>query len=375
MTEPIPLLDLGAQHHSLHDELVNAFERVLQSGEFILGREVAAFEAEIASFLKCKHAIGVSSGSDALLAALMALDIGPGDEVITPAFSFFATAGCVARLGAKPVFVDIDPETYNLDPNKIEHAVTSHTKAIIPVHLYGQPCDMQDIQSIATARRLAIVEDAAQAIGAQTSQGPVGTLGSFGCFSFFPSKNLGCLGDGGLITTQDDALAKHARILRAHGSEPKYHHHVIGGNFRIDAVQAAFLRVKLKRLPQWIQARQAHAQTYDQLFKQANLEPPLVSIPRRKHASHVYHQYVIRTSRRPQVIEQMTSEHIGHAIYYPEPLHLQPCFRYLGYAPGSLPHTELACEQTLALPMFPELTHDQQSRVVQSIVQALSTHP
>ncbi len=371
MTQAIPLLDLDAQHRSLHSKLREAFERVLASGEFILGSEVEAFELEVARFLNVKHAIGVSSGSDALLASLMALGIGPGDEVITSSFSFFATAGCVARLGATPVFVDIDPDTYNMDPQHLVRVFTKHTKAIIPVHLYGQPADMQPLLEFARTHDVSVVEDAAQAIGAYTESGHVGSLGAFGCFSFFPSKNLGGLGDGGLITTNDDTLAKHVRILRAHGAEPKYYHHMVGGNFRLDALQAAFLRIKLNYLPQWIAARQMCAARYDQLFKETGLNKDLLDTPRRQQASHVYHQYVIRTSRRAQVIQQLQANNIGYAVYYPTPLHLQPCFAYLGYTQGSLPLAEKASEQTLALPMYPELQEAQQVRVVQTIAKAL----
>ncbi|MCB9667228.1 MAG: DegT/DnrJ/EryC1/StrS family aminotransferase [Myxococcales bacterium] len=369
---PVPLLDLGAQHRSLSGELSEAFERVLQSGEFILGSEVTTFEAAVSQFLDVKHAIGVSSGSDALLAALMALHIGPGDEVVTSSFSFFATAGCIVRLGAKPVFIDIDPKTYNMDPSRLEAAITPRTKAIIPVHLYGQPCDMAAIDNVARSHGLAIVEDAAQAIGSRTEHGFVGSLGNFGCFSFFPSKNLGALGDGGLLTTNDDALAKHARILRAHGADPKYYHQHIGGNFRLDALQAAFLGVKLKHLYAWIEKRRACADRYDEMFRAARLDPDFLTIPHRQNASHVFHQYVIRTAHRARVIAQLQKDNIGHAIYYPLPLHMQPCFAHLDSAHLRLVHAEQASEQTLALPIYPELSEAQQTRVVESVVTALS---
>jgi dTDP-4-amino-4,6-dideoxygalactose transaminase len=356
---PIPLVDLAAQHAALRPDLQRAFERVLASQSFILGPEVSAFEAEIAELLAVPHALGVSSGTDALLLALLALGVGPGDEVLVPAFSFFATAGCVARVGARPVFVDIDPQTFNLDVEQAAARVTRATKAIIPVHLYGQTCDLEALSQL----NLPIVEDAAQALGAGAGPWRAGAVGSFACFSFFPTKNLGALGDAGLLTTHDAALAKRARLLRAHGAEPKYHHALIGGNFRIDALQAAFLRAKLPHLARWNSVRQHNAQQYNALFAEAALPQTLLRTPVCKHAPHIYHQYVIQTPQRDALLSHLQRERIGCEVYYPVPLHLQVCFAYLGEREGSYPHAERAAREVLALPVYPELAPAQIERV------------
>lgn len=356
---PIPLVDLAAQHASLQRDLQHAFERVLTSQSFILGPEVSAFEVEIAQLIGVPHAVGVSSGTDALLLALLALGIGPGDEVLVPAFSFFATAGCVARVGARPVFVDIDPQTYNIDVAAAAARVTRATKAIIPVHLYGQTCDLPALSKL----NLPIIEDAAQALGAGTAPWQAGAVGAFACFSFFPTKNLGALGDAGLVTTHDAALAKRARLLRAHGAEPKYHHALIGGNFRIDALQAAFLRAKLPHLPQWNQARQRNARLYDELFARAALPDITLRTPAVRQANHIFHQYVIQTPHRDALQAHLQRERIGSEVYYPVPLHLQVCFAHLGEHVGSHPVAERAAREVLALPIYPELTPAQIERV------------
>lgn len=360
--EPIPLVDLAAQHQALQPELRRAFERVLGHQGFILGDEVRAFEEEIERFLGIKHAIGVSSGTDALLLALTALGIGPGDEVIVPTFSFFATAGCVARLGARPMFVDIDPRTYNIDVELAAQRISKNTKAIIPVHLYGQTCDLNALSKLGVP----IVEDAAQALGA----GSAGCVGAFGCFSFFPTKNLGALGDAGLVTTSDATLAKRARLLRAHGAEPKYHHALVGGNFRIDALQAAFLSAKLPHLSRWNAARRANAQQYNALFAAVGLHETLLRTPA-FHADHIYHQYVIQTPYRDALQAQLKRERIGSEVYYPVPLHLQTCFAYLGEGAGSHPIAERAAREVLALPIYPELSHAQIERVARVVTDFL----
>jgi dTDP-4-amino-4,6-dideoxygalactose transaminase len=368
----IPLLDLELQHRALLPELQAAFDRVLTSNTFILGPEVSAFEQEVARYLGAEHALGVSSGTDALLLALMALGVGPGDEVVVPALSFFATAGCVARLGARPVFADIDPDTFNLDLGGVVARLTPATKAILAVHLFGQSCDLEALASLAAERGVALVEDAAQAVGARSEQLRAGTVGAFGCFSFFPSKNLGALGDGGLLTTNDASLAKQARLLRAHGAEPKYYHALIGGNFRLDALQAAFLRVKLPHLDAWTAARRGHAAHYDRLFAQADLPRALLCPPLRRQTGHVYNQYVVRSTRRDALMAHLRERGIGCEVYYPLPLHLQACFAYLGHGTGSYPHAECAAREVLALPIYPELTAEQIEQVVSTIVDFLS---
>jgi dTDP-4-amino-4,6-dideoxygalactose transaminase len=366
-TPPIPLVDLSAQHALLQPELQRAFERVLASQTFILGPEVSAFEAEIAELIGVPHALGVSSGTDALLLALLALDIGPGDEVLVPAFSFFATAGCVARVGARPVFVDIDPQTFNIDIELAAGRVTRATKAIIPVHLYGQVCELAALKKL----NLPIIEDAAQALAAGTAPWQAGAVGAFACFSFFPTKNLGALGDAGLVTTHDAALAKRARLLRAHGAEPKYHHALVGGNFRLDALQAAFLRAKLPHLARWNRARQHNARLYDGLFASAALPETLLRTPVAQQANHIYHQYVIQTPHRDALQAHLQRERIGSEVYYPVPLHLQVCFAHLGDLAGSNPVAERAAREVLALPIYPELAPAQIERVASVVADFL----
>jgi dTDP-4-amino-4,6-dideoxygalactose transaminase len=365
------MLDVAAENEPLLDRLVAKASEVIRSGQYILGPEVDAFEHEVAEHIGVAHAVGVSSGTDALLVSLMALGIGPGDEVITTPFSFFATAGCIARVGATPVFVDIRPDTFNIDVEQVRAAITPRTRALLPVHLFGQPCDMQTLSQIATKHDLAIIEDAAQAIGADSPMGPVGSLGSFGCFSFFPSKNLGAFGDAGLVTTRRAASAEDARVLRAHGGKPKYFHAVVGGNFRIDALQAALLRVKLPELRRWTDLRRENAARYDAAFASADLDETLLSPPFRRFEGHVYNQYVIRTSRRDALQAHLEASGIGTAIYYPVPLHRQRCFEHLGYAEGSLPVSERASRESLALPIFPGLGKTRQDRVIRTIIQFL----
>ncbi len=367
----IPMLDVPAQNAPLMEALEEAAARVIRSGRYILGPEVEEFEREVAELIGVEHAIGVSSGTDALLVALMSLGIGPGDEVITTPFTFFATGGCIARVGARPVFVDIDPETYNLDPILVEEAITQQTKAIMPVHIFGQPCDMKLLQVLARQHEISIIEDAAQAIGAEAEIGPVGGLGHYGCFSFFPSKNLGGFGDGGLVATNHAELAERARVMRVHGGKPKYHHAVIGGNFRLDPMQAALLRVKLPHLGEWTALRRQNAMAYDVLFAKADLPRERLSLPVRRSEGHVYNQYVIRTDRRNGLIQHLKNHNIDTAIYYPVPLHLQRCFAHLGYHDGSLPVAEHAAEEVVALPIFPELGDHRQHRIVETVLDFL----
>jgi dTDP-4-amino-4,6-dideoxygalactose transaminase len=369
--EAIPLLDLAAQNGPLEAELSAAMQRVMRSSHFILGEEVSAFEAEIARYIGVKHAIGVSSGTDALLVAMMALEIGPGDEVITTPFSFFATAGCVARLCAKPVFVDIEETTFNLDLAQVEAKISDKTRAIMPVHLFGQSVDLERLGRICAAHGLPMIEDAAQSLGGSAGEARVGAVGALGCFSFFPSKNLGCFGDGGLVTTGDDALAARVRMLRAHGAEPRYYHKYIGGNFRLDALQAAVLRVKLPQLARWTQARRDNAARYDRWFAEAGLPPERLRTPRRVYPGHVYNQYTIATPARDGLRAHLRTQQIGNEVYYPLPLHMQECFRDLGHAPGSFPHAERAALEVLSLPIFPELGEQRQRRVVDAVVSYL----
>jgi dTDP-4-amino-4,6-dideoxygalactose transaminase len=371
--EAIPLLDLAPQNTSLASELRAAFDRVLAQNAFILGAEVDAFETEIARYLGVKHALGMSSGTDALLVALMALGIGPGDEVIMPPFTFFATAGCVARLGAKPVFVDIDPRTFNLDAARVEEKLNARTKAVMPVHLYGQSADLEALAPLCAKRGVPIIEDAAQALGARSTKHAVGSVGAFACFSFFPSKNLGALGDAGLLTTNDDALMKRARLLRSHGAEPKYFHALIGGNFRIDALQAAFLRVKLPHLDGWAKARSENAALYDSLFADAKLSEDLLRTPRHAPNGHVWNQYVIRSTRRDALMSHLRAQLIGCEVYYPVPMHLQECFAHLGEGVGSYPESERACREALALPIFAELGLERLQRVAATVIDFLRT--
>jgi dTDP-4-amino-4,6-dideoxygalactose transaminase len=364
----VPLLDLRAQFQTIRGEVMAAVERVFESQHFILGPEVEAFEREAAEYCRIKHAIGCGSGSDALLLALTALGVGPGDEVVTASFSFFATAGSIARLGARPVFVDISPDDFNIDPNLIERAITPRAKAILPVHLFGQCAEMDAIREVADRHNLPVVEDAAQAIGAGYCERRAGAMGSVGCFSFFPSKNLGGAGEGGLMTTDDDDLAEKLRLLRVHGMRPKYYHKVVGVNSRLDALQAAVLGVKLKYLDRWSDARRRNAEHYDKLFAEAGVEE--VTTPAvRPNRRHIFNQYTIRCSRRDELMDFLKRRGVGSEIYYPAPLHLQECFAHLGYKPGDLPATERASRECLSLPIYPELTEEMRQYVVEKIAE------
>lgn len=363
----VPLLDLQAQYRPLRDEILAAMTRVADSQRFIMGPEVDALERELAGMLGIEHAIAVSSGTDAILLALMTLEITHGDEVITPTYSFFATAGCVSRVGAKPVLVDIDPLTYNIDVDQIEAAITPRTKAIMPVHLYGQSAEMDPIMEIANRRGIPVIEDAAQAIGASYKDRPLGGIGALGCFSFFPSKNLGAFGDAGLVTTNDAALAQRAKLLRTHGMEPKYYHHLVGANFRMDAMQAAILRVKAPHLHGWTEGRRANAARYHELFHTADLDDAIALPFEAPNRLHIYNQFVIRSSDRDGLKKRLDENGIGNEIYYPVPFHLQPCFAALGYRKGAFPEAEKAANETLAIPIYGELTLEQQQTVVDTI--------
>ena len=373
----VPLLDLKAHHQPLRKELLAALERVLDKNNFILGNDVAELEEKIAAYCQTRFGVGVSSGTDALLAVLMALDIKPGDEVITTPLSFFATVGAIVRLGARPVFVDIDPVTYNLDPSRLEAAVTPRTRAIIPVHLYGQCADMDLILQVATRRGLAVVEDAAQAIGSEyRDKRRAGSMGIAGCLSFFPSKNLGGLGDGGMVVTNDQSLAERLRILRIQGGKPKYYHRVVGGNFRLDTLQAAVLNVKLQYLDRWTVLRQQHAELYERQFRDAGLvDDKKVRLPKAVYKElsvahyHIYNQFVVGVSQRDKLQSHLKTKGIGTEVYYPVPLHLQECLKDLGYKQGDFPEAERACHDLLALPIYPELTAEQQDYVVAAIQQ------
>ena len=364
----VPMLDLTPQNGPLLPEIREAFERVMAKNAFVLGAEVQAFEREIGALLGVEHAIGCSSGTDAQLLAMMALGIGPGDEVVTTPFTFFATAGCIARLGARTVFVDIDPDTYNLDPKRLAEAIGPRTKAIVPVHLYGQPCDMPAILEVARAHGVPVLEDAAQSVFAACSLGMTGGVGLAGWLSFYPTKNLSAFGDAGLATTNDGALAERMRMLRNHGSKVRYHHEAVGGNFRLDGLQAAVLRVKLPHLSRWTEQRRDNAARYDRLFAEAGLPAERFGTPVRRDRGHVYHQYVIRSDARDALRAHLESEGIGSEVYYPVPLHLQPCFADLGQGAGSLPISERAAREVLALPIYPELTIEQIDRVVDAVV-------
>ena|SRR6266850_1077576 len=373
----VPLLDLKAQYATIKSAIESAIAEVMESQHFILGPKVEQCEQAIAQYSGCSHAVGVSSGTDALLACLMAENIGPGDEVITTPHTFFATVGAIARVGAIPVFVDIDPVTYNLDPNQISAKVTGRTRAIIPVHLYGQMADMDGVMAVAGKHSLVVIEDAAQAIGAEHKGRRAGSLGHYGCFSFFPSKNLGAAGDGGMIVTNEAGRAEKLKCLRAHGSEPKYHHKVVGGNFRLDALQAAIVTAKLRHLDEWTAARQRNAKKYDQLFSEAGLAAAsdkslYVGLPSVVTDRHIFNQYVIRVSGRDQLQAALQQRKIGTEVYYPVPMHLQECFAYLGHKIGSFPESERAAKETVALPIYPELSEAQLHYVVDSISACLS---
>lgn len=369
----VPLLDLKAQFAAVEKEVRAAIDRIVESQQFILGPEVKALEDELAAYAGAAHGIGVSSGTDALLASLMVLGIGPEDEVVTTPYSFFASAGGIARLGARPVFVDIEPNTYNIDANLIETAVTPRTKAILPVHLFGQCADMTAILEIAVKHRLPVIEDAAQAIGAEHQYRRAGGMGIMGCFSFFPSKNLGAFGDGGMVVTSDDGLAEKLQILRVQGAKPKYHHSMIGGNFRLDAIQAAILRAKLGHLDEWTAKRQENARLYDEKFAAADLAPELLTTPTQRPGRHIFNQYVVRTRERNTLMAHLNDVGVGCAIYYPAPLHLQACFANLGYREGQFPNAETAAREILAIPIYPELTEAQIDTVVDRIVRFLNT--
>ena len=359
----VPLLDLGAQYRSIREEVDDAVARVIASQQFILGPEVRGLEQEIAELCGVAYGIGMSSGTDALLAALLALDVGRGAEVVTTPFTFFATAGVVARLGARPVFVDIDAISYNIDVTGIEGALTERTRAIVPVHLYGRMTEMDAIMRIAQARGIAVIEDAAQALGAFDERDRrAGSIGVMGCFSFFPSKNLGGFGDGGMTITADAALAGRLRRLRVHGMEPKYQHSLVGGNFRLDALQAAVLRVKLPHLASWSDARRRNAERYRTLFAEAGVTDWIT--PPEDVPGHVYNQYVIRARDRDALRKHLAGHGVATEIYYPLPLHLQPCFCELGYARGDFPEAERAAAEALALPVYPELSEEQIEHVV-----------
>jgi dTDP-4-amino-4,6-dideoxygalactose transaminase len=382
----VPLLDLKAQYKTIKPEIDAALIRVAESQYFILGPEVEKMEQAMSAYIGCKHAFGVSSGTDALLLALMAIDIKPGDEIILPTFSFFATAGVVARLHAVPVFVDSDKVTFNIDVQQIEKKITARTKAIIPVHLFGQSADMIPIMEIANKHNLKVIEDGAQAIGVHYNDGrQVGTIGDIGCFSFFPSKNLGCFGDGGLVTINNDELAERLKIMRVHGGKPKYYHKVIGGNFRIDAIQAAVLNVKLPYLDRWSAKRRENAALYTKLFIEAGLSEgegkivfnaanavllPKAVFKNSGHKNyHIYNQYVIRVEKRDELREFLTQKGIGNEVYYPVPFHRQECFAYLKTNDADYPVANGAANDSVALPIYPELTSEQISYVVKTIAE------
>jgi dTDP-4-amino-4,6-dideoxygalactose transaminase len=374
------LLDLHAQYAAVGPEIERAMLEVMRSQRFILGPVVEAFEREVARYSQCAHAIGMSSGTDALLAVLMAEDIGPGDEVITSPFSFFATAGAIARLGARPVFVDIDPATFNLDAARVAAAWTAKTRAVVPVHLFGQMAELEPLRRLAREHGAVVIEDAAQAIGAELDGTRAGSIGDYGCFSFFPSKNLGGAGDGGMVVCQDATRAERLRTLRAHGGKAKYFHELIGGNFRLDALQAAVLQVKLKYLDAWTAGRQANAARYRELFNASGRvveidalhEPGQIVLPRELPGRrHIYNQFVIRVAQRDALRAHLTARGIGCEVYYPRPFHHQECFAYLEYAADAFPHSERACEQSLALPIYSELTQAQLQTVVAAVVEHL----
>ena len=385
-TMQVPLLDLKPQYASLKTEALAAIERVCASQGFILGAEVTKLEKDVAAYSQCKYGIGVSSGTDALLLALMALDIGPGHEVITSPYTFFATAGTIARTGARPTFCDIDPVTFNLDPAAVATFLTKGCevrggalvnkatggviKALMPVHLYGQVADMQPLLALARRHGLNVIEDAAQAIGAADAQGHrAGSLGDIGCLSFFPTKNLGAFGDAGMCVTQDAQLAERMSVLRVHGGKPKYYHALIGGNFRIDEIQAAVLNVKLPHLDAWTAARQRNAAFYDSALARAQLADSVRTPHAVAGGRHIYNQYVIRARNRDALRQHLAEQKVGSEIYYPVPLHLQQCFAYLGHAAGAFPHSEAAALETVALPIYPELTPEQLQYVVDSIAE------
>ncbi|MGB2961837.1 MAG: DegT/DnrJ/EryC1/StrS family aminotransferase [Candidatus Omnitrophota bacterium] len=359
----IPLLDLTAQYKSIKDEIDEALDRVVTSQHFILGGEVEAFEKEVAGYAGTKYAIGVASGTDALTLSLRACGIGEGDEVITSPFTFFATAESISQVGARPVFADIDPETYNIDPEKMEAAITKNTKAVIPVYLYGQSADMARIMDIAEKNKLKVIEDCAQAMGAEYKGKSCGSFGDCGCLSFFPSKNLGGFGDGGMIVTNDEELMNKIKMIRVHGSSKQYIHEFIGYNSRLDSLQAAILRVKLKYLDNWIEGRRRNAAYYDSYFKNTDVVTPKES----PDAKHTYHQYTISIKERDALSAYLKQKGIGSRVYYPLSLHLQPCYKELGYREGDFPVTEKVCREVLSIPVYPELTGEQLAYVADSV--------
>ena len=363
----VPLLDIPLSYEAVLADVEKNINEVIRSGYFILGPVVEELKRQIAAYCGAKYAVGVSSGTDALLISLMAAGIGEGDEVITTPFTFFATAGSISRLGAKPVFVDIEPSTFNINPKHIEKNITNKTRAIIPVHLYGQCADMDPILDLAKKNNLAIIEDAAQAIGSKYKGGRAGSLGDYGCFSFFPTKNLGGFGDGGMVTMASEELYEQVKTLRVHGSNNKYYHKVIGGNFRLDAIQAAVVLAKLKFLDQCTEKRRSNAQTYDRLFKEKGATDSLI-LPQEIIPHHVYNQYIVRVKeKRDELRSFLGGKNIATEIYYPLPLHLQDCFASLGYKKGDFPESEKAADEIIALPIFPELTTDQLEYVAASI--------
>jgi dTDP-4-amino-4,6-dideoxygalactose transaminase len=351
----VPILDLKVQYAAIKDEITQAINKVCESQAFALGPAVAEFEKNVAAYCNSNHAIGVSSGTDALLVSLMALGLKPGDEVITTPFSFFATAGCIVRIGARPVFVDVDPESYNIDPAGIEEKISEKTRAIIPVHLFGQLANMETIADIAERHNLAVIEDAAQAIGASRNGTLAGNFGDCGCFSFYPTKNLGGFGDGGLVTTNSDTLADEIRTLRDHGQKPRYFYKVVGGNFRLDGIQGAVLNVKLKYLDGWNEKRRQNAALYDSLFAGSPVGTPEID----SGNVSIYHQYTITVSERDELQKYLAENGIGSAVFYPKPLHLQDCFAELGYKQGDMPVAEKLCKEVLSLPVYPELLREE----------------
>lgn len=359
----VPFLDLKRQYGAIKKEMDEAVFSVLSNTQFILGPEVKSLEEKIASYCRTKFAIGVASGTDALLLSLRACGVKMGDEVITSGFSFFASAGVISRLGANPIFVDIDPETYNINPDQIEKKITPKTKAIMPVHLFGQCADMDPIMEVARKHNLKIVEDAAQAIGAEYKGRKAGAIGDFGCFSFFPSKNLGGAGDGGMVVTDDPEMAEMVKILRVHGSKPKYYHSTIGYNSRLDTLQAAILSVKLKYLDDWTKKRREHAEVYNSAFTDLDMITP----KEESFNYHIYNQYTIAVKNRDELRNYLKEKQIGHDTYYPVPLHLQECYRFLGYKKGDLPVSEKKAEEVVSIPIYPELTEEEQDYVISTI--------
>jgi dTDP-4-amino-4,6-dideoxygalactose transaminase len=385
----VPLLDLRAQYLSIRSEVEAAVTEVLDSQVFILGPRVQECEREIARYSNCAHGVGMSSGTDALVACLMAENIGPGDEVITTPYTFFATVGSIARLGAKPVFVDIDPVTYNLDVSQVESRVTAKTRAIMPVHLYGQMAAMDEIMDVAKRHKLVVIEDAAQAIGAEYKGKRAGSIGDYGCFSFFPSKNLGAAGDAGMVVTNNAEKLEKLKLVRAHGSKPKYYHKIVGGNFRLDAIQAAIISVKLRYLDQWTVGRQRNAERYTRLFRQSGISVSDTSVLANSPAAsgaekitaqklllpaptsdrHIFNQYIIRTRERDALKKMLEGRGVGTEIYYPVPMHVQECFSYLGYKKGDFPQAEAAANETLAVPIYPELSDEQAKYVAGAVAE------